>query len=158
MKHLKTLEHIAQQFQENERCLTTIESLIKTKIYREFGFQKLNELNVDSLNPKHLVYYHYLNGRYYVYCYKQDQDIEALEWANDFFDDMVKIAYQNKVSITNMRFLFSRANVKFQLSQLVWGDERKPWLLQKAKHICDIALTFNPKNENFLWLKSQITT
>ena len=156
MTHLESPEQVAQQFKENQRCLTAIESLIKSKTYRELGFEKLKEVDTNSLAPEHLVHYHYLNGRYYVYSFKQDQDIEHLEWANDFFDDMVSIAYQKKVRIKDVRFLFSRANVKFQLAGLVWDEDRKSWLLQKAEHICDTVLKFNSENDSFLWLKSQL--
>lgn len=156
MKHFKTPKQQAQQVKEQQRCLLAIESLIKSETFRELGFEKLNEVDIDSLTPEQLAYYHYLNGRYYVYLFKQCQDIEHLEWANDFFDDMVSTAYKNKVRIKDVRFLFSRAYVKFQLAQLVWDEERKPWLLQKAEHITETTLKFNPENESFLWLKSQL--
>lgn len=151
------MQQATQQSKENERCLIAIEALIKSKTYRELGLQKLNELDSDSLSPEHLVYYHYLNGRYYTYLYKQEEDVEHLEWANDFFDDMVSIAYKNKVIIEDVRFLFSRAHVKFLLAGSVWDTERKPWLLQKARHITDTTLRFNPNNNSFLWLKDQLT-
>ncbi len=156
MKTAQNREQRTQQEKETRKCLEAIESLIRSKTFRELGFEKLNELDTDTLSPEHLVHYHYLNGRYCVYLYKQNQDIEHLEWANDFFDDMVSIAYENKVRIQEIRFLFSRAHVKFQLSRLVWDEERKPWLLEKAKHITNTVLKFNPKNESFLWLKLQL--
>ena len=145
------------QSKDMKKQLENIESLIKSKTQRELGFEKLKELDTNSLTPEHLVFYHYLNGRYYVYLYREDQDIEHLEWANDFFDDMVSIAYEKKVRIKDVRLLFSRAHVKFQLAGLVWDEDRKPWLLQKSKHICDTVLKFNPQNDSFLWLKSQFT-
>ena len=145
-----------EKHKETERCLTAIESLIKSKTFRKLGFEKLNGLKTNTFSPEQLVHYHYLNGRYYVYLFKQDGDIEHLEWANDFFDDMVTIAYEKKVRITDIRFLFSRAHTKYQLAGLVWDEQRKPWLLQKAEHITRIVLKFNPKNDSFLWLKAQL--
>lgn len=145
-----------QKSKEIERCLTAIESLIKTKTFRELGFEKLNELKTNTFSPEQLVRYHYLNGRYYAYLFKQDGDIEHLEWANDFFDDMVAIAYKKKVRITDIRFLFSRAHTKYHLAKLVWDEQRKPWLLKKAEHITNTVLKFNPNNDSFLWLKTQL--
>jgi hypothetical protein len=156
MENFSNSEHCAQNFKEAERCLEAIESLIKAKPYRELGMQKLNELDTKSLSKKHLVFYHYLNGRYFLYKFKEENDLEYLEWANDFFDSMVAIAFKIDTKIKDIRFYYSRAYTKFRLSELTWEDERKPWLLKKATEITERALQFNPENESFQWLQKQL--
>ena len=106
------------------------------------------------MNPENKVLYLYINARYHYYMYKAHQDIEALEWSNDFLDDMATYAYEHKIP-TELPMVYTRAHVKFQLANLVWDEDRKPWLLQKAEHITDTSLKFNSTNSSFLWLKSQ---
>ncbi len=156
MENFNTSEQPAQNFKETSLTLKAIESLIKVSAYRKVGHELLMKLDSNSFNPKHKVQYLYLNGRYFLYCFKQDNDLENLENSNDFFDDMFKQAHQHKVKITDPRLFYSRAFVKFQLSKLVWDQDRKPWLLEKAKKITYTALRFNPKNDSFLWLEAQL--
>ncbi|WP_452225601.1 hypothetical protein [Lacinutrix chionoecetis] len=158
MKHLNTREQSAPQFKENKRCLTAIESLIKSESYRELGFKKLKELDADILCNKHYIWDLYLNGRCHIYQYKTTQDIEDLETANDFFDDMATSAFERSVKKLELRFLFTRANTKYKLANLVWEEERKTWLLKKAEHICDVVLKHNPNNDSFSYLKTQFAS
>lgn len=136
------------------RILKAIHQLIKTEQYREQGRQMLDDIDSQTLTPKDKVTYLYVNGRYHYYMHKEHQDVEALEWSNDFLDDLASYAYEHKVSL-ELPMIYTRAYVKFQLANLVWDEDRKPWLRQKAEHITDNSLKFNPTNSSFLWLKSQ---
>ncbi|WKD85205.1 hypothetical protein KCTC32516_00545 [Polaribacter huanghezhanensis] len=151
-------EQPAQNFKENTQSLKAIELLIKVSAYRKVGHELLMKLDSNSLSPKQKVQYLYLNGRYFLYCFKLDNDLEKLENSNDFFDDMFKQAYEHKVKITDPRLFYSRAFVKFQLSKLVWDQERKPWLLEKARTITNRALSLDNQNDSFLWLQKQLQT
>jgi hypothetical protein len=157
MKHHKNQGQIALNFKETQKCLDAIESLIKAKSYRELGMQKLNEMDTKSLSKEHLVTYHYLNGRYFLYKFQDENDLELLEWANDFFDSMFAIAFKLGIKIKDARLYFSRAYSKFRLYELIWDEERKPWLLKKATEITEKSLQFDPENESFQWLQKQLS-
>lgn len=156
MRNLKTPEQTAQENKEVTLYLDAIESLIKTEAYREVGNEMFSKLDSATLTPKNLVRYYYLNGRYFLYLFRLENDIEDLEYANSFFDDMATKAYELGYIIDDCRFLFSRAHTKFQLAGLVWEEERKPWLLKKVKHITETVLRFDSGNQSFLWLKQQL--
>lgn len=156
MKKTSNCKHSEEKCRETKKCLNAIEALIKVKPYRELGMEMLNELDKESLCHEHQVDYQYLNGRYFLYRFKDGNDLEDLEWANDYFDDMASQAYEKKVKIDDPRYHFSRAFAKYKLSLLVWDDQRKPWLLDKASKITENALRFNPNNNSFNWLKGQI--
>lgn len=156
MKANRTKENSVQNWKGTNRDLKKVSTLIKKYYTREAGYKLLSQIEKGSLTPKQNVEALYLNARYYIFCFKEDNDITHLEWANDFLDDMVTLAYDKKVHINDLKFIFTRAHVKFQLANLVWEEERKQWLLEKAHHIIDTTLRFNPSNENFLWLRSQL--
>lgn len=156
MKTNHTKENSAQNWKDTNRRLKNVRSLIKKDSTRELGYSLLSQIEKGCLTPKQKVESLYLNARYYISLFNEDNDIESLEWANDFLDDMVVFAYDKEFHIQDLKFIFSRAHVKFQLAQLIWDNERKPWLLDKAKHITETTLRFNPENENFLWLQQQL--
>ena len=147
----------AQNPKDTLRCLKAIRQLIKVPIHRKLGRELLDRIDCDNLESTQRVLYHYLYGRYHANLYKEEKDIEDLEIANDFLDDMMAIAYEFKVKVTDPRMHFTRAHVKYQLAQLVWEEERKPWLLDKAKHITQTTLRFHPDNSSFIWLKGQLS-
>lgn len=157
MKKLKKCGESNHNCKQTKKCLSAIEALIKAEPYRELGSEKLNELDPEILCPEHLVIYHYLNGRYHFYKFKEQEDIEHLEWANDYFDDMVSLAYDKKVKIEDERYFYSRAYVKYKLAELIWDEERKPWLLKKASDITTKALINNPSNDSFIWLNKRLS-
>ncbi len=157
MKTNHTKENSAQNWKDTNRRLKNVRFLIKKESTRELGYELLSQIEKGCLTPKQKVESLYINARYHICCFKEDSDITHLEWANDFLDDMVAFAYDKKVHIVDLKFIFSRAHVKFQLAQLIWDNERKPWLLDKAKHITETNLRFNPENESFLWLKNQLS-
>lgn len=140
----------------NVRILKAVRQLLKVKGYRQQAIEMLEGIDLDMLPDEAKVLYNYIYGRYHSILYKEDNDIEDLEIANDFYDEMVAIAYEKKVNITDPRMHFARAYVKYQLSQMVWDEERRPYLLDKARHITQIALRFNPENSSFIWLQGQL--
>ena len=157
MKELNTPEQSAQNLRETSNCLNAIELLIKTNEHRELGSELLGKINYESLSAKHLAHYHYLNARYFVYKFRQENDMEHLEYANDFLDQMMSSAYENNYTVSEARFLFTRAHTKMQLAELVWEEERKPWLLSKANHIVEVSLRHHPENSSFLWLQQKLS-
>lgn len=157
MKKLTPLEQPAQNLRETSNCLNAIELLIKTKEHRELGSELLGKINSQLLSPKHLAHYHYLNARYFVYKFRQENDIENLEYANDFLDQMMSSAYENNYTVEDAKFLFTRAHTKMQLAELVWEEERKPWLLKKANHIVEVSLRHHPENSSFQWLQERLS-
>ncbi len=156
MKDLKTPGQKAPNYKETDLCLTAIESLIKTTTYRSIGYKMLNDLDADDLAPDHKVTYLYLYGRYFSYTYRETKEVEDLETANDFFDDLMQYAFDHDVKVTDFKIFYSRAYTKFKLAQIVWDDERKPWLLKKAKSITKRAISIDNSNDSFLWLQQQL--
>jgi hypothetical protein len=156
MKKINTLDQKHQCYKETDLCLRAIESLIKTSTFRSVGCEMLNKLDSNQLIPDHKVVYLYLYGRYYSYTFRQTNEIENLELANDFYDEVMQYAYEQKIKIKDFKFFYSRAYTKFKLAQLVWDAERKPWLLQKAVAITNRALAIDNQNDSFLWLQEQL--
>lgn len=144
-----------QSSKDTSRILKAIRELIKTGKYREQARQMLDDIDSSKLIPNSKLEYLYIEGRYHYYMFKQHGDIEALEWANDYLDDMASFAYEHKIR-TELPMVYTRAYVKFQLSNLVWDEDRKPWLLQKAERITETSLKYHPDNSSFLWLKDQL--
>ncbi len=157
MKCLNNVEQIAQNLSQEKldnKVLRKIKNLLSNK-YLEKAKQRLSALESDNLSEKNLLFYYFLQARYYVKLYRQDNDVEHLEWANDYMDDVFHKAYKYNIKIRDNRYYYTRAYVKFQLSKLVWDEDRKPWLLSKAKSITEKALRFYPNNPSFNWLQTQ---
>ncbi|HNP66271.1 MAG TPA: hypothetical protein PKH16_00065 [Aequorivita sp.] len=155
MKNSRTLQS-ANNSKDTLRFLKAIRQLIKIPSRLEIGRELLDSIICDFLEPDQKVLYHYVYGRYHANLYKENNDIEELETANDFLDDMISIAFEHKVKIRDPRMHFTRAHVKYQLAHLVWEEERKPWLLEKARHITQSTLRFHPDNSSFIWLQQQL--
>lgn len=155
MKNFQNQGRNSQSPKEISQTLKTIRQMIKSDQDRQQASQVLDEIDSSTLSPKNKVQYLYINGRYHYYMYQSHEDIEALEWANDYLDDMATYAYQHKIP-TELPMVYTRAYVKFQLANLVWDEDRKPWLLHKAEHITNTSLKFHPNNSSFLWLKNQL--
>ena len=104
MKHLKTPEQNAYQNKDTYQLLKAIKELIKTTSLRKEGFEKLLELDADSLSVNNEIYYHYIKGKYYVLAFKASQvkHIQCLEYANDCYSDMVATAYQNGINLKSL--------------------------------------------------------
>lgn len=158
MKNFNTPEQKTQNYKETDLCFKAIESLIKTTTYRPIGYKVLNDLDSDTLSPDHKVTYLYLYGRYFSYTYRHTNELEDLETANDYFDDLMQYAFDNDVKVTDFKIFYSRAYTKFQLAKIVWDEERKPWLLKKARSITNRALSIDNTNDSFLWLQQQLYT
>ena len=152
---MKNTKKSTQTFKEIAKLLSAIRKLIKVKKYRQQAKQMLDEIDPSTLHPINKVTFLYIEGRYHYLMHKEYGDIEALEWANDYLDDMVSYAYGHKLR-PEAPMLYTRAFVKYQLANLVWDEDRKPWLLEKATHITDTQLRHNPENSSFLWLKGQL--
>lgn len=157
-KRGNTNEQIAHNNQEAGQLLTALKELIKTKSLRKDGFEKLLEIDADTLSVKHQVFYYYIKGKYYVLEFKdsQNKDIELLQYANDCFSDMVSIAYQNDFSIKDAKNHFSRAYCKYLIGLHHASKEVKTKLFQKVEQIVDRNLSYDSKNASFLWLKAQL--
>lgn len=140
----------------NFRILKGIRQLIKTKTYKRQAVEMLERIEPDLLLPKGKVLFQYVWGRVHILQHKENGDIEDLDIANDFLDDMMSIAYEHKVKVTDPRMHFSRAHTKFRLAQLTWDEQEKPWLLEKARHITNTTLGFHPDNDSLIWLKAQL--
>lgn len=153
-KIMKNL-HNSKEQKDTYKSLKRIEKLISNSATREQGSKLLSTLDSTTLCPKDQLNYYFLQARYYVKCYREHKDVEFLEWANDFMDDLITSAYNHNIKVRDNRYHFTRAYVKFQLARLVWDDDRKPWLMQKAKSITCKALEFHPNNSSFNWLQAQ---
>lgn len=140
---------------ETTKLLTAIRKLIKVKDYRQQSRQMLDTIDASQLAPVNKLEYLYIEGRYHYLMHKEHGDIEALEWSNDYLDDMASFAYEHKLR-PQAPMLYTRAFVKYQLANLVWDEDRKPWLLEKAERITNTHLNFDPENSSFLWLKGQL--
>jgi hypothetical protein len=156
MKNLQANERPAQRSAEIVKEFMTINRLIHSSEKREQGYELLSILEKEELSPEEQVYCHYLNARYYLASYMEDYDIEQLEYAHDFLNDLVQLAFDNNVRISNPWIHYTRANVKFMLAQVVWEEERIDWLLIKARKIVGKVVRLQPQNEDFLRLQKQL--
>ena len=151
---MNQLNKITYTPKEITNLLSAIRKLIKVDSHRFHARQILDEIDALEFTPAHKLEYLYIEGRYHFLMHKEHGDLEALEWANDYLDEMASHAYDHKLR-PEAPMLYTRAFVKFQLANLVWDEDRKPWLLEKAEHITDVYLTHNSENSSFRWLKSQ---
>jgi len=141
--------------QEITAILSKCRKLIKSSDTRQEAIQILDGLDSSKMNSENKVQFLYINGRYHYYMHDEYGDIEALEWSNDYLDDMATSAYEAKVAL-ELPMLYTRAYVKFLLGNLVWDASRKPWLHAKAEKITQRVLTHNSTNSSFNWLKDQL--
>ena len=156
MKNIQNQVQGNPSSKDTSRILKAIRVLIKTEKYRQQARLMLDDIDASNLIPKHKLEYLYIEGRYYYYMFKHQGEIEALEWSSDYLDDMATYAYDHKIP-TELPMVYTRACVKFLLANEVWDEERKPWLLNKARHIIETSLRFNPENESFLWLQKELS-
>lgn len=158
MTHLKTPEQIAHNDKDVQQLLTALKELVKTKSLRKSGFEKLQQIDADTLSVKHQVFYYYIKGKYYVLEFKdsQNKDVELLKYANDCYSDMVSIAYKNKFSLKEAKSHFARAYCKYLIATYHPSEDVKNKLFKKVEQISDRILNYNPDNESFLWLKAQV--
>lgn len=152
---MENSKNSTQPNKEITNLLSAIRKLIKLKDYRQQARQMLDGIDSSKLNPTNKLQYLYIEGRYHFLMHKEHEDIEALEWANDYLDDMASFAYEHKLC-PEAPMLYTRAFVKYQLANLVWDEDRRPWLLQKAGRITSTHLSHDPENSSFLWLKGQL--
>ena len=159
---MKTKNNYGQSVQDANKKIYThlkrINDLIKNPLSRELGFEKLQEVDSETLNGGLCMYYYYVKGKYYSLLYRdaQDKDIELLLRANDCFDDLVFTARENDIQIKNVKYLFTRAQTKFALSQGVAKSELKQRFLSQAERLTTIALRTDATNSSFVWLNNQI--
>lgn len=158
MTHLKTPEQIAHNDKDVQQLLTALKELVKTKSLRKAGFEKLQQIDADTLSVKHQVFYYYIKGKYYVLEFKDsnEKEIELLQYANDCYSDMVSIAYKNKFSLKEAKSHFARAYCKYLIATYHPSEDVKNKLFKKVEQISDRILNYNPDNESFLWLKAQL--
>lgn len=139
------------------RILVKCRKQIKSPKTRQEAIQILDDLDSCKMNAENKVQYLYINGRYHYYLHVAHKEIEALEWSNDYLDDMATFAYESKV-VLELPMLYTRAYVKFLLGNLVWDEDRKPWLLNKAVAITERMVTRYPQNDSFNWLKNKLNS
>ena len=159
MKNLKTPEQVAQENKDGKQLLTAIKEMIKTPVLRKEGFEKLLEIDSDLLSVENQVYYYYIKGRYHLLEFKNStdkEDLELLYRADDCYNDMVTIAYQNDMNIPDPKFHFARAYAKYLIALNHSSDEVKKKLIHKAKQIIGRVLCYQPKNPSCLWLQKQL--
>lgn len=159
MKHLETTERIALKEKEVYQLLTAIKDIIKTKSLRNKGFEKLQQIDIDTLSVRNQVYCYYIKGKYYVLEFKNscNKDLEILEFANDCYSDMVAVAYHNSFSIKDAKAHFARAYCKYLIANYHSSEAVSRKLFLKSEQITDRILNYDPENSSFLWLKSQLT-
>lgn len=157
-KRGNTNEQIAHNDKDVQQLLTALKELVKTKSLRKAGFEKLQQIDADTLSVKHQVFYYYIKGKYYVLEFKdsQNKDVELLQYANDCYSDMVSIAYKNKFSLKEAKSHFARAYCKYLIATYHPSEDVKNKLFKKVEQISDRILNYNPNNESFLWLKAQL--
>lgn len=143
------------QNREIRRCLEAIEAMIKSSTYREDGHRLLLDMDVDTFNDADYVHYHFVQARYYYNTFRSCVNRDFLDRANDYMDELFTVAYKLNVRVSDERYFFTRANVKFELA-IISKQETREWLLDKAKAITEKALQNNPENYSFKYLQRQL--
>ena len=128
---------------------------IKSPETRQEAIHILDQLDSSTMDPENKTEFLYVNGRYNYYLHKDNGDIEALEWSLDYLQDMASYAYEHKISL-ELKMIYTRAYVLYLLGNLIWDEERKPWVYAKAKKIAQRMATKYPSNSSFNWLNSQL--
>lgn len=140
------------------QILNAIKELIKTKSFREEGFEKLKSIDVEELLPQQQIFYYYIKAKFYMLSYREAEvkDITLLEYADDFYTDMVTVAFKNEIRIKSPKNHFARAYCKYLLAQEHSNQQIREKLLAKVKQIVTTALRISPDNDSFMWLQSQL--
>lgn len=157
MKHFKNGQK-DQKNKEDYQVLNAIKELIKTKLFREDGFEKLLQIDADTLSIKNQVFYYYVKGKYYVLNFK-DADVKELEViyrADDCYTDMVAIAYDNNFPIKETKFHFARCYCKLLIFQHHTSEDVKAKLRLKIEKTASRILNHRPDNSSFKWVLSQL--
>lgn len=141
---------------ETRRCLEAIEMMVKSDTYRDKGLQWLGQMDIETMSVENKLHAYYVKARYYYQCYVKTQDIEHLESGNDLMDHLFAVAYDEETSIRDVRYYFTRANIKRMLSERIQVGVRRDWLLDKAKAITEKSLALYPDSSSFLWLQQQL--
>jgi len=157
MKHFKHGQQ-DQKNKENYQVLNAIKELIKTHSFRQDGFEKLLQIDADSLSIKNQVFYHYIKGKYYILNFKDTdvKDLETLSYANDCYTDMVAIAYDNNFPIKDTKMHFARCYCKLLIFQQHSSEDVKAKLRLKIEQSAGRILNYKPDNSSFKWILSQL--
>ncbi len=134
--------------------LKHLNSLIKKPSTSKEGFLKLQKIDLEKLTVGLQLYATYLKGKYYKLCYKNSEvkNLEDLERANEYFDEVIYIARENNIKLKNPKYKFIRANTKFELSIALKNAPRAEQLRNHAIHLTQTFLKYKPNDETFNWL------
>ncbi|MGB1283660.1 MAG: hypothetical protein ACPG44_04270 [Polaribacter sp.] len=157
MKHFKNGQDDPKN-KDDYQVLNAIKELIKTKLFREEGFEKLLQIDADTLSIKNQVFYYYIKGKYYVLNFSEadTKDLEVIYRADDCYTDMVAIAYHNNHPIKDAKFHFARGYCKLLIFQEHTSKDVKAKLRLKIEKIAGRILNYQPDNGSFIWLLSQL--
>ncbi|MDC7996908.1 hypothetical protein [Gilvibacter sediminis] len=156
MKNLQNLEsRCSLTTKKIYQLLLKANRLIHCPIHREAGNEIISQIEAMAINPEERLFCYYLSSRYFYLSYMENEDLEFLEYAHDFLNDLVQFAFDNGIKVTN-RMHFMRARVKHILSKSVWEEERVEWLVIKANKIVTHILKKDPYNEEYLELQRQL--
>lgn len=137
--------------------LNTINEMVKSDTFRSIGYEAVKLIDPEVLEPQNQAFYYYIKSRYYYFLYTTHVCFSDLEKANTYIDLMIRSARAGKVRLKSNRF-FVRAHLKFLMAKSSTRTESKEYFLQKADHLVESGLRYDPNSESFLWLRQQIDT
>lgn len=155
MKNAITSEQIARHYKKLQQFITAVKEMVKTPSLRKLGFEKLQNLDSESLPKDLYVQYIYIMCRYYTFEFDDSQNIDDLEYSNDYVEDMVAAAREKEVQLTAKQY-FVRARIKYLLSIHAKKIDTRKYFHQRAVYLTNISKKKFPQSTQFNWLKSEL--
>ncbi|MGB1217608.1 MAG: hypothetical protein ACPG5P_07015, partial [Saprospiraceae bacterium] len=146
---------------QNYKYLKTLNKGIKSgdETVRQQAFEKLLDVDQDSLVIGDLQYYYYLKAKYY---YKVSKDTERMESmlkkAYECHDKVWILAQKFGTKYTNPKFIFCHAWVMYRLYELAEDTVKKKFLYARSKFFLKYGLAIHPDNNSLIFLKNKMRT
>lgn len=118
--------------------------------------QVMECLDLVSLTPGLQMYAHYIIARCDLSEYQKSWEFKDLKSANWHLSELVRIAHDNCIKPKNPNYQFTRALVKFQLSEEPESEDRVG-LRNHARRLAEKGMELYPELTSFKWLYEQIT-
>ena len=140
----------------SETYLDALKERIKIPSERDLAFKDLLKIKPIGLTAENHVKWCYIMGRYYSLEFKDSGNIKHLSWANNYYDQMARIAYDWQVRFKSPKYLFVRAHIKFLLSSYLPGEASIAYFKDKATELTKLGRSLYPNNSSINWLSTQL--
>ena len=137
------------------QTLNAIKEMVKSDFFHELGFQSLEVLDPELLEPQNQAIFYYVKSRYFFYSYRRHVRFTDLEKADNYLDMMIRSAGGGKALLKPKHF-FARAHVKYLMYLASTRSSSKKYYFEKVKHLVESAKRYYPNESSFAWLERKI--